>query len=617
MTPNENDPSRTSGADEEEWVPEDDAVIGKAFKLSLIGFLVIGAIIAAVVLLNREDDDQGETVEVEQETTQTVSKAAEAPTVRFTEITKAAGVEFERQNGATGAKFLPETMGGGVAFFDYDSDGDEDLLLVNGAPWPGDPAIEPAPTPHLYANDGRGQFTDVTTAAGLDFVFQGMSPVVGDTDGDGDLDLFLTGVADDRYLVNEGGRFVDRTAQAGFSSGADSWGSSGVFFDSDGDGDLDLYICRYVRWSTTIDNEVDYRLVGVGRAYGPPTNYEGAFSELWRNDGGTFTEIGEAAGLHVTNPATGVVVGKALGVIAADLDGNGTQDLFVANDTVQNFLFKNEGGNVFSEIGTASFIAYGSSGTATGAMGVDLAHYRNDDSMGFVVGNFANEMSSLYLAEKGLRFDDAAIVDGIGAPSRKRLSFGVFFFDYDLDGRQDILQVNGHLEEEISQTQPSQTYEQPAQLFWNAGPDARKAFSEVDAAKTGDLLARPIVGRASAYADIDADGDLDVIMTQSEGAPLLFRNEQDLGNHWLSVKLSQPGSNPNGIGAWVTLEAAGTTQRQLVSRGRSYLAQVPATATFGLGAANAVDAVVVRWPDGTDQRIDAPLPDQVLVVERR
>jgi hypothetical protein len=395
----------------------------------------------------------------------------------------------------------------------------------------------------------------------------------------------------------------------------DAWSSSAAFFDYDGDGDLDLFVCNYVQWSRDIDLGVDYRLTGIGRAYGPPTNYAGSYSYLYRNDGdGTFTDVSAAAGIQVDNPATGLPAGKALGVHPVDIDRDGRLDLVVSNDTVQNFLFMNRGDGTFEEGGMVSGLAFDNSGKATGAMGVDAAAYNNDDEFAVAVGNFSNEMSSFYVARRGLPlFTDEAIVSGIGAESRQALSFGLFFFDYDLDGRIDLLQTNGHVEDEINVVQPSQHYEQPTQLFWNCGPDCARNFVHVPLASTGDL-GQPVVGRGTAYGDIDQDGDLDVVITQVNRAPLVLRNEQALGHHWLRVKVAGVGLNRDALGARVELESDGVTQSRTVMPSRSYLAQVELPVTFGLGKHTRVDRVTVTWPDGTLRRLDDVPADQVLVV---
>ncbi|MCB1054202.1 MAG: CRTAC1 family protein [Acidobacteria bacterium] len=605
---------------DEEWVPADDRIIGRAFWGSLVVFALIGLVILAVWFFLKRPVEAPPAQDIAASAPEAVPEAAVDPTaVRFTDVAAAEGVGFRHFNGARGDKLLPESMGGGVAFLDYDGDGDQDLFFVNGTAWPQDPPVSPRPTSALYRNDGD-RFTDVSAATGANLELYGMGVAVGDYDNDGRQDLFVSAVGGNRLLHNEGGRFADVTARARVGGDDQAWSSSAAFFDYDRDGFLDLFVANYVRWSKDIDFEIDYRLTGVGRAYGPPVNYEGAHSYLYHNRGdGTFEDVSAKAGIQITNPATGVPAGKALGVAPADVDGDGWIDLLVANDTVGNFFFHNRGDGTFSEEGTLLGVAYGRNGEATGAMGIDSAYYRNDEDLGFAIGNFANEMTSVYVAQDDPSiFADESITEGIGAPTRRMLSFGVLFLDYDLDGRLDLLQSNGHLEDEIATVDPSQSYRQPAQLFWNAGPDARQTFVPVPPAETGDL-ATPIVGRGATFADIDADGDLDLVLTQIAGSPLVLRNDQTLGHHWLRVRLEgdpAQGVNRDAIGAWIELVAGGVTQRRQVMPTRSYISQVELPVTFGLGGTSAIDSLKVIWPGGAEQEVPVPAPDREIVVEQ-
>ncbi len=605
--------------EEEELVAADDRLIGIAFRWSLAAIAVVAIVVASVVWwVNRPSGTEPPIIEKDPGAMLGLeSPAAVLPRVAFTDITTDAGIGFVHESGAVGAKLLPETMGGGVAFLDYDGDGDQDLLLANGTSWPWDPAPPRAPTSKLFRNDGTGRFDDVTVAAGLDVSMYATGVACGDYDGDGDPDVYLTAVGSNRLLRNDDGRFTDVTAAAGVAGPDDEWSTSTGFFDADGDGDLDLWVCNYVEWSREIDIALNYTLNGTDRAYGPPTSYRGTHCSLYRNEGdGRFTDVSESAGLHVDNPATGTPVGKGLALVFLDHDADGALDVLVANDTTQNFLFRNRGDGTFEEIGTLAGVAYDSMGRATGAMGVDAAHFRNDRDLAVGIGNFANEMTSFYVRQAGSpQFADEAAIEGIGSPSRIALSFGLFFFDCDLDGRLDLFQTNGHLEEEISQVQPSQHYRQPSQLFWNAGPDARVTYAEMPPDAVG-ALATPIVGRGAAYADIDGDGDLDVVITQSGARPLLLRNDQKLGHHWLRVRLEGAAPNADAIGAWVECESGGVTQRRMVMPTKSYLSQCELPVTFGLGDQAKVDRLEVVWPDGTRQTVPVDGVDRVITVRR-
>jgi enediyne biosynthesis protein E4 len=606
---------------EDELVPEDDRIIGRAFRISMAVLVGIGVLVAISALLLRRPEPAAAGAALAVAPPLSALTGGAPPALPFVDITEAAGIRFVHDNGARGEKLLPETMGGGGGFFDFDNDGHPDLLLVNGTPWPhdarGDLARRASLT--LYSNDGSGRFEDVTARVGLTDSFYGMGVAFGDFDGDGFTDVFVTAVGENRLYRNVGGRrLVDVTAEAGVAGGPDSWSTCAAFVDYDNDGLLDLFVCNYVRWSREIDFELDYRLTGVGRAYGPPLNYQGAHSYLYRNNGdGTFSDVSEQAGIQVSNPATGVPVGKALGVAPIDVDGDGAIDLLVANDTVRNFFFHNRGDGTFEEAGELYGVAYDRDGSATGAMGIDAGHHRNDHDLAFAIGNFANEMTSFYVTQGDpTLFADEAITSGIGAASRILLTFGVLLLDVDLDGRLDLLQANGHLEEEIGQVDPSQHYRQPAQLFWNAGPASARTFEAVPPERLGDL-ARPLVGRGAAFADIDGDGDLDVLLLQTGGPPLLLRNDQQSGNHWLRLKLVGEAGNREAIGAWVELTIDGETQRRQVMPTRGYLSQSELPVTFGLGSAASVESIVVIWPDGSRQEV-APEPlDRLRVVRQR
>ncbi len=605
---------------EDEVYERDDAVIGQALKISLIVFVVIGAAVGGAVWWLRRPTAKAEAPQAALSSLNVREMPpVKLPEARFTDITTEAGITFVHQNGAYGDKLLPETMGGGVAFFDLDGDQDQDILLINSNVWPWDPRQNkpPAATHALYRNDGQGKFEDITAGSGLDVSLYGMGVATADYDGDGRCDVFISTLGKNRLFRNLGdGKFEDVTDAAGVGGAEDAWSTSAGWLDYDGDGDLDLFVCNYVQWSKDYDLKQAFQLTGGGRAYGRPQNFNGTFPYLYRNDQGRFTDVSAEAGIQVRNPATQAPMAKSLGTTFADLDEDGRLDIIVANDMVPNFLFHNEGGGKFREVGMDAGIAFDPTGLARGAMGIDLACFRNDRQIGIAIGNFANEMTALYVTQsKQMQFLDQAVASGLGPNTRLLLTFGILYLDYDLDGRLDIAAANGHLEEEIHRVQSSQYYEQPPQLFWNGGRQYATEFVPVSGDCCGEDFVKPMVGRGAAFADIDGDGDLDILLTASGRAPRLLRNDQKLPHHWLRVRLVGPEKNRDAIGAWVELEAGGQVQRRQVMPTRSYLSQVELPLTFGLGSATTIDRLTVHWPNGKSQTTNAASVDQLLTVE--
>jgi hypothetical protein len=533
------------------------------------------------------------------------------PTTPFTQITTPAGISFSHSNGAYGDKLLPETMGGGVAAFDYNNDGLQDLLFINGNlwPWQTNPPTT-TPTHHLYLNNGQGHFTDTTPNSGLNFSCYGMGVATGDYNNDGFTDVFITATSTNYLLKNLGnGRFLDVTADAGVGGNPEDWSTSAAWFDMDNDGDLDLFVCNYLRWSREIDYAADYQLPGIGRAYGQPWNFPSTFPCLYRNNGnGTFTDCSASSGIQLRNRTTNLPLAKSLGVRPVDVDSDGWLDLIVANDTVQNFVFRNQKDGTFRDIGPTSGIAFDAFGGTRGAMGIDAAHFNQDNSLGISIGNFANEMTAIYVAKNQTTlFTDEALSQGIGTASQMSLTFGIFFFDYDLDGWLDLLTANGHIESDIEKIAPNQHYAQPAQLFWNAhGTSPHSGFLAVPSTKTGTDLFTPIVGRGSAYADFDLDGDLDVVLTQINGPPLLLRNDQNLHHNWIRLKLIGTADNTDAIGTRVQVRIGKTTLSRQVMPTRGYLSQSELPLTIGLGTATKVDELLITWPNGHQQPVPSP-----------
>ena len=466
----------------------------------------------------------------------------------------------------------------------------------------------------LYQNDGRGIFQNVTQGSGLDVSFYGMGAAVGDYDGDGLVDVFISAVGRNHLFKNMGhGRFEDVTESAGTAGEKDAWSTSCGWFDYDRDGDLDLLVLNYIAWSREFDLAQDFRLKDGERAYGRPQAFEGTFPYLYRNEGGgKFTEVAEASGLWIRDPQTKKPMAKSLGLAFADLDNDGWPDFIVANDTVQNFAFRNLRDGQFEEMGVLAGIAFDRGGDARGAMGIDVGKFRGDGSLGIAIGNFANEMTALYVSREGqLSFSDEAVPSGLNS-TRHDLTFGVFYFDPDLDGRLDLFAANGHLEPDIQKVLPHERYEQPPELLWNCGKKSRFEFWPLTKESTGEDLLRPMVGRGAAYADIDGDGDQDVLITASGGRPRLLRNDQRLGRHWVRFRLRGTNANRDAIGAGINLTLSdGRVLSRQVMPTRSYLSQVELPVTFGLGDVAVIPRAEILWPDGTRQVLEGLEADQL------
>lgn len=598
---------------------QDDAAISTAMRASLWVLIVLGIpIIGLLVVLNLRKPD-AETVQVEMEAPEGRKKNDTVlPVITMTDVTASAGIDFSHYAGKQGEKLLPETMGSGVAVLDYNQDGHQDILFVNSSDWPwNDSPRDPPATCRLFKGNGKFEFTDVTKTANMDVTLYGMGAAVGDYDNDGDQDVFLTAVGHNRLLRNDDGKFIDVSEESGVMGDETTWSTSSGFFDYDNDGRLDLFVCNYVDWSKDNDITQNFTLDGETRAYGPPKAFSGSFSYLYHNEGdGKFADVSETAGIQIRNEDTHVPLGKAMGLAPVDVNQDGWIDIVVSNDTVRNFLFENNQDGTFSENGRLAGIAYDLSGggNARGAMGIDSAFFREDGTLAIGIGNFANEASALYMiSPRRKNFVDAAMYTGFGPPTRLGLTFGLFFFDADLDGRLDVMGANGHLEEEISKTQRTQRYAQPPQLFWNAGREAPSELVLLDQACTGESFCEPIVGRGTAFGDFDEDGDQDVVIAVSDGPAKLLRNDQSTKHHWLRLKLIGTQCNPDAIGAKVTVTIKGVDQMRTVMAVRSYLSQSELPLTFGLGDQDKIDKISVRWPGGDTVEL---LPEQFETVDR-
>ncbi|HKF23370.1 MAG TPA: CRTAC1 family protein [Candidatus Angelobacter sp.] len=525
---------------------------------------------------------------------------AQAP-LRFTDITQSSGIKFVHHNGAFGGKYLPETLGPGCAFIDYDNDGYPDILLIDGQSWPGH--AHGASTLKLYHNNHNGTFTDVTVKAGLGVSMYGMGVAIGDYDNDGFDDIFVTALGQSHLFHNNGnGTFTDVTASAGLS-GINEFSTGAAWVDYDRDGKLDLLVANYVQWSP----ETDLRctLDGAHKSYCTPESYKGSSARLWHNLGnGKFEDVTKKAGLY--DPTS-----KGLGVAVLDYNHDGWPDLLIANDTQPNKLYLNNRNGSFTENAVPAGIAFSEDGVARAGMGVDAADYDRSGRPSIIISNFSNQMMSLYHNEGNGLFVDEAPRSSVGRASLLTLGFGCFFFDYDLDGWPDIFVANGHLDSDIERIQKRIAFRQPPHLFRNLG---NGKFEEVTAS-AGAAFSAPRVARGAAYADIDNDGDLDLLVTTNGGPALLFRNDGGNRNHALRVKLRGTSSNRDGIGTVVNIEYAGEKQWQMLRSGSSYLSQSELVLTFGLGSKTTVTAVRIEWPSGKTDQLANVAADQTITVE--
>jgi len=531
-------------------------------------------------------------------------QGSSASTVTFRDITQRAGIHFVHNNAAFGKKYLPETMGPGVAFIDYDNDGWPDIFIVNGMDWPGHASKHS--TPKLYHNNHDGTFTDVTHKAGLDVEMFGMGVAVGDYDNDGYDDLFVTALGQNRLFHNNGnGTFTDVTQKAGLL-GPKEFSTSAAWVDYDRDGKLDLVVANYVQWS--LEGDLYCTLDGKSKSYCTPESYKGASVRLWHNRGdGTFEDATKKSG--VWEPTS-----KTLGIAILDYDNDGWPDLLFSNDTQPNKLYRNNGNGTFTEKAVVAGVAFSEDGVARAGMGVDAADYDRSGMASILITNFSNQMLSLYHNEgKGLFVDEAPRSE-VGRNSLLTLGFGCFFFDYDLDGWPDILIANGHIDGDIQRVQPNVKYAMPPHIFRNLG---KGNFQEVTNS-LGAGFATPRVGRGAAYGDINNDGRLDLLLSTNGGPVYLFENDftgsPAAANKSLRIKLSGTKSNRDGIGTAVKLTAGGESQSEMLRSGSSYLSASELVLTFGLAMHEQADSIETRWPSGQVDKLTNVAAGQTITV---
>jgi enediyne biosynthesis protein E4 len=523
--------------------------------------------------------------------------------IEFTDVTSQSGIHFKHNSGAFGKKYLPETMGGGVCFLDYDNDGWQDILLINSMDWPGHKSSVKSFSA-LYHNNHDGTFTDVTLQAGLAFESYGLGCAVADYDNDGFDDIYITTVGSNHLFHNLGnGKFADVTAKAGVAD--PGFSASAVWFDYDNDGKLDLFVTHYITWSMATDQYCT--LDNKNKSYCTPQTYKGESSTLFHNKGdGTFENVTQRAGLH--DPTS-----KALGVALLDYDNDGWLDLFVSNDTEPNKLYRNNHNGTFTDVAVLAGVAFSESGRVRAGMGADAGDYDLSGHQSILIGNFTNESMALYRSDGSGLYTDAAPSSGLGSMTSASLTFGAFFFDYDLDGLLDVFAANGHVSDDISVVQPTVKYAQPAGVYHNQGSNK---FEDVSA-KLGRALQKPVVARGVAYGDFDNDGDLDIVITANNGPARLLRNDNANQNDMLRVRLVGTKSNRDAIGAKVVLKTnKGLRQFAMVKTGSSYLSQSELPLTFGLGKpeANKIASLEIAWPSARKESIPNLQPNQFIIV---
>ena len=504
-------------------------------------------------------------------------------------ITEQAGINFRHNSGAYGGKLLPETLGSGCAFLDYDADGYQDILLVNSMDWPGHKRARSALK--LYKNNRNGTFADVTRAAGLDLELYGMGVAVGDYNNDGFPDILITCVGQNHLFRNTGkGTFQDVTKFSGLA-GRQAFSTSALWFDYDRDGHLDLFICNYVNWSP--EHDVFCSLDGKNKSYCTPEAYRGETCWLFHNRGdGTFEDVTASSGIFDTSS-------KSLGVAMLDFDQDGWPDLFVANDTQPNKLYRNLRNGKFKDAAIETGLAFSADGKARAGMGVDVGDFENSGRPGIAITNFDNEMVGLYRSPAAGQFDDVSIAAGVGGPSKTTLGFGCGFADLDLDGRLDLVVANGHIDDTVRNIRGNVGYAQPPHLFLNLG---NGKFQDVAGTNGGDFVA-PRVGRGLAFADFDLDGDVDLLLTTNNGPAYLFRNDLRSANRALRLRLTGTKSNRDAIGAVVRIYVNGQAQMRTIRGGSSYLSQSELPLTFGVGKADRIDRITVEWSSGATQEL--------------
>jgi hypothetical protein len=534
--------------------------------------------------------------------------AASPPVIEFIDRAPAAKLNVITYNGGAEKNHILESTGTGVLLLDYDGDSDQDIYFVNSFSIPRKGQTQPHPNV-LYRNDGKGNFDDVTSASGTGAAVYGQGGCMGDIDNDGLPDMYITNFGPNILYRNNGnGTFKDISTKAGVAD--HRWSIGCTFFDADNDGDQDLYVANYIEatWNEVHAARRTRLWRGKVEVLDGPKGLPGSPDTFYLNNGnGTFTEATEKAGLK---PGTGHY---SMGVVSFDYDNDGDIDLYVANDSAPNCLYRNRGNGTFEEIGTVTGAAYNADGQEQGSMGIDFGDYNNDGWFDIAVTNFAHDYYTLYRNLGGKFFQDESYAAGIAVPTFVPLGWGTIFFDVDHDTDLDLFFANGHIYPQVEKD-PSlhETYKQKSQLFLNEN----EKFREISAQSgSGFQVSRP--ARGAAAGDLDNDGDLDLVITNQDGKPNLLENRSKSGNHWITLQLIDTKRSPLAIGARVALSTGKVTQIRQIASGGSYASQNDIRMNFGTGSATRVDRIQIRWPDGTMETHTAIPTDQILIVKRK
>ena len=523
--------------------------------------------------------------------------------VQFVDVTQSAGIHFIHVDGRSGQKFFMETLGSGVAFFDYDNDADPDLYFVNGAPLPGYQSVD-VPINRLYRNNGDGTFIDVTEKAGVGDTGYGHGCAVGDYNNDGYPDLYVTNYGTNVLYRNNGdGTFTDVTQDA--SVGEPKWSSSCAFADYDRDGDLDLYVANYIEYSLEDNPWCGRKDKGI-RGYCQPNNFPGLPDTLYQNNGdGTFTDVTRQSGIYNPN-------GKGLGVVWGDYDNDGYPDIYIANDSTENFLFKNKGDGTFEEVGFFNGVAFSETGVAENGMGTAFGDWDNDGWLDLIVTNYADQANTLYHNDQASFFTDVSSASKTAFVSYPYLGWATEFIDYDNDGFLDLFVANGHLHDNLKEMGQDGTYAQRNFLFRN---NRDNTFTEISN-QLGPGMRLADVSRGAAFADYDLDGDIDMVVTNSNSPPRLLRNDGANKNNWLAVKLVGINGATDAIGTRVTVNTAESSQMKEVRSGSGYLSQNELTLLFGLGEHTTIPHIEIQWQDGAKQHLKNIDANQCIIITK-